>query len=95
MNIENVIKDIIINFDGKVAVYYDDFKGTKIKINEKEKYNAASCIKIFILIELFNQINNGSIKREQELMWNRGRGQKSLWKMIFNPVPKLILKKNF
>ena len=31
MNIENVIKDIIINFDGKVAVYYDDFKGTKRK----------------------------------------------------------------
>lgn len=69
MNIENVIKDIIINFDGKVAVYYDDFKGTKIKINEKEKYNAASCIKIFILIELFNQINNGSIKKEQKLIY--------------------------
>ena len=69
MKIENVIKDIIINFDGKVAVYYDDFKGTKIKINEKEKYNAASCIKIFILIELFNQINNGSIKKEQKLIY--------------------------
>ncbi len=69
MNIENVIKDIIINFDGKVAVYYDDFKGTKIKINEKEKCNAASCIKIFILIELFNQINNGSIKKEQKLTY--------------------------
>ena len=26
MNIENVIKDSIVNFDGKVAVYYDDLK---------------------------------------------------------------------
>ena len=48
---------------------FNDFRGTKIKINENEKYNAASCIKIFILIELFNQINNGSIKREQELIY--------------------------
>lgn len=70
MNIENVIKDILVNFDGKVAICYNDFKGTEIKINEKEKYNAASCIKIFILVELFNQINNGNIKREQELVYN-------------------------
>jgi len=69
MDIENVIKDSIVNFDGKVAVYYNDLKGTEIKINEKEKYNAASCIKIFILIELFNQINKGNIVREQELIY--------------------------
>ena len=69
MDIENVIKDSIVNFDGKVAVYYNDLKGNEIKINEKEKYNAASCIKIFILIELFNQINKGNITREQELTY--------------------------
>ena len=67
MNIENVIKDSIANFDGKVAICYNDLKGTEIKLNEKEKYNAASCIKIFILVELFNQINKGNITREQEL----------------------------
>ena len=69
MNIENIIKDSIVNFEGKVAVYYNDLKGTETKINEKEKYNAASCIKIFVLVELFNQINNGNIKREQELTY--------------------------
>lgn len=37
--------------------------GNVIKINEKEQYNAASCIKIFILVELFNQINNGTKSR--------------------------------
>lgn len=41
--------------------------GNVIKINEKEQYNAASCIKIFILVELFNQINNGTKSRNDEI----------------------------
>ena len=69
MNIEKVIKDSLINFDGKVAVYYDDLNGNVLKINEKEKYNSASCIKIFILIELFNQISNEEINRKMELTY--------------------------
>ena len=56
MNIEKVIKDSLINFDGQVAVYYDDLDGNILKINEKEKYNSASCIKMFILIELMNML---------------------------------------
>lgn len=69
MNIEKLIQDSLINFDGKVAVYYDDLNGNILKINEKEKYNSASCIKIFILIELFNQINNETINRKMELTY--------------------------
>ncbi|MCI8548325.1 MAG: serine hydrolase [Bacilli bacterium] len=69
MNIEKTIKDSLINFNGKVAIYYDDLKGNIIKINEKEKYNAASCIKIFILVELFNQIKNDKINRNLELIY--------------------------
>ena len=38
-----------------------------LRKNEKEKYNAASCIKIFILIELFNRIQKGEIDRKFEL----------------------------
>ena len=64
MNIEKAIKDSLVNFEGKVAVYYDDLEGNVIKINEKEKYNSASCIKIFILVEFFNQINSGMINRK-------------------------------
>ena len=63
-NLEKVIKDSLVNFNGKVAIYYNDLKGNILKINEKEKYNAASCIKIFILIELFNQIVSGTIDRK-------------------------------
>lgn len=69
MDIGNVIKDSLINFYGKVAVYYNDLKGNELKINENEKYNAASCIKVFILVELFNQICNGKISREEELTY--------------------------
>ena len=39
MNLEKVIKNSIANFDGKVAIYYDDLKGNTIKINVNEKYN--------------------------------------------------------
>lgn len=69
MNIERIIRNSIINFDGKVAIYYDDLKGNTIKINEYEKYNSASCIKIYILIELFNQINKGIINKNDELAY--------------------------
>lgn len=67
MNLEKLIKDSLINFDATVAIYYDDLKGNIIKINEKEKFNAASCIKVFILIELFNQIRNGKINKQLEI----------------------------
>lgn len=69
MEIEKIIKNSIINFNGKVAVYYDDLKGNIIKINENEQYNAASCIKIFILVELFNQINNKTKNIDDKLMY--------------------------
>lgn len=69
MNTEKNIEECLCNFDGKVAMYYDDLNGNVIKINEKEKYNAASCIKVFILIELYNQISQGIISRNLELTY--------------------------
>lgn len=69
MNTEKVIINSLSDFYGNVAIYYDDLKGNIIKINENKKYNAASCIKIFILIELFNQLNNGKIDKKLELTY--------------------------
>ncbi len=66
---EQIIKDSIVNFNGNVAIYYDDLKGNVIKINEHEQYNAASCIKIFILVELFNQINNNIKNKNDEIIY--------------------------
>ena len=35
MDIEKVIKDSLINFYGKVAVYYNDLKGNELKNKER------------------------------------------------------------
>ena len=64
MNIETIIKNSLVNFDGKVAIYYDDLHGNILSINEKEIYNAASCIKIFILIG----------GKEDGQVWRTGKG---------------------
>lgn len=67
MDLENIINNTIINFDGKIAVFYDDLKGHTLRINENELYNGASCIKVFILIELFNQLYKGIKSRDDML----------------------------
>ena len=67
MNLENTIRNYIINFDGKIAVYYDDLKGKTLAINENGLYNGASCIKVFVLIELFNQLYKGIKSRDDVL----------------------------
>ena len=54
--LEKILKNEFINFNGSFAIYANDYKGNKISINENEKFNAASCIKIFILVELFRQV---------------------------------------
>ena len=69
MNIEKIIREKLCNFDGKVAMYFDDLKGNVIKINEKEKYNAASCIKIWIYITLYKKIYEGKIDKNFELTY--------------------------
>ena len=70
MNAEKLIKNEIINFNGKIAIYYDDLCGNIISINENEVYNAASCIKVYILIELFNQIDKKIINIDDMLEYN-------------------------
>ena len=69
MKLENIISNCIVNFEGKIAVYFDDLKGNIMGINENEEYNAASCIKIFVLIELFNQIYKGIKLRNDKLKY--------------------------
>ena len=69
MELGKLINNCIINFEGKIAVYNDDLKGNILGINENEQYNGASCIKIFILIELFNQIYKGMKSREDKLKY--------------------------
>lgn len=69
-DLEKIIKNEIINFTGKVSIYANDFKGNIIDINSNEKYNSASCIKVFILVELFRQVHLGIKKLNEKLKYN-------------------------
>ena len=67
--LEGIIKNELINFNGKVAVYIDDLKGNVIQINADEEYNSASCIKVYILVELFRQVYLGKKSLEEKLKY--------------------------
>lgn len=97
MNIEKQLQDLNVNFDGKIAIYYDDLKGNVIKINEKEKYNAASCIKIFILIELFNEKITSeiiNIIKNQKYHEMVGDGIDNIYKKVNIPIVNYIVTKS-
>ncbi len=63
------LKAEVVSFSGKMAVYGDDFRGNKIVINENEEFEAASCIKVFILTEFFRQVKMGIINPEAPLTY--------------------------
>ena len=56
INCEEKIKSLINDFEGKVCLYVMDENNNEIKYNENEVIETASCIKLFILIENYNQI---------------------------------------
>lgn len=68
--LEKIIKNELINFNGKASVYANDLKGNILEINSNEQYNAASCIKVFILVELFKQVYLGNKSLEEKLTYD-------------------------
>lgn len=66
-NTEDNIKELIDTFEGKVSLYITDEKNNVIKYNENEMVETASCIKLFILIEYYNQILK-SIKSREDII---------------------------
>lgn len=50
------IEDLINNFNGDVSLYVVDDYDNEIKLNENSIVETASCIKLFILVEYYNQI---------------------------------------
>ena len=56
MNVDEKINEMINNFDGNISLYVKDDNGNIIKNNENDIVESASCIKLFILIEFYNQI---------------------------------------
>lgn len=70
MDIEKEIKKLINNFDGKVSLYISDDENNIIKNNENIVVESASCIKLFILIEYYNQILNNKKSREDIISYS-------------------------
>lgn len=68
--LENILKNEFINFDGNYSIYANDLKGNIIKINSDEKYNAASCIKIYILASLLRKTYFENISLDDKLKYD-------------------------
>ena len=70
MNVEEKIKELINDFDGNVNFYISDEKGNELKYNENEIVETASCIKLFILIEYYNQIMQNRKTRDDMISYS-------------------------
>lgn len=66
--LEEKIKNYIKTQEGNVAVAVKDLKSNmKIRINGDMKFPSASTIKVFIMSELFNKINEGAYKLDDKI----------------------------
>ncbi len=63
------IKAELTSYNGKMGVYIDDFKGNKIEIDSDDTFEAASSIKTFILIDLFQQVHDGTKNLDEILIY--------------------------
>ena len=66
-NLEKRIKHEIDKYSNTCGIYADDLKGNTVEIKADEVFEAASCIKIFILIEFYRQVFEGKKKRNDIL----------------------------
>lgn len=69
LTLEKRIEAEVYNFSGKIGLYANDFKGNIIEINSEEIFETASTIKVFILAELYRQINEGKIDPNEILKY--------------------------
>ena len=60
LSLEARIKAELTSYNGKMSVYIDDFNGNKVEINADDTFETASTIKTFILIDLFQQVHDGT-----------------------------------
>ncbi|WP_312699956.1 serine hydrolase [Sedimentibacter sp.] len=60
MSLSERIKAELTSYNGRMGIYIDDFTGNKIEIDSGVKFESASTIKTFILIDLFQQVNDGT-----------------------------------
>ena len=61
LSLEARLKAEVVSFSGKVSFYANDFKGNVINVNSNERFEAGSCIKVFILNEFYRQVHEKKI----------------------------------
>lgn len=69
--LENILKNEFINFNGEYSIYANDLNGNVININSSEKYNAASCIKVYILVSLLKKMYFENISIDDKLEYDK------------------------
>lgn len=65
MTLEQRIKRELTSYNGKMAFYARDFHGNVISIDEEESFEAASTIKSYILLDLYQQVEEGKKDLEE------------------------------
>lgn len=71
LSLEARIKAELTSYNGKMSIYVNDFSGNKIEINSNEKFETASSIKSFILLDLFKQVEDGTKSLNEKLVYTK------------------------
>jgi len=71
MDINEKINNLIDKYNYNIGIYFNDLKGNIIAINENKTFETASCIKLFILIEYYRQVNLGLKHRDDILIYTQ------------------------
>lgn len=90
-NCENDIKRLINKFEGDISLYAIDDYNNEIRINENRIVETASCIKIFILIEYYNQILRNKKSRNDMLIYDNNNDYVANGSGIIQYLDKLTL----
>ena len=66
-----ILENVFVNFNGNYSIYANDFHGNIVEFNSNQKTNAASCIKVYILVSLLKKCYFENISLENELIYEK------------------------
>lgn len=69
MTLKHRIQRELTSYNGKMAFYARDFHGNILAMDEDEPFEAASTIKSYILLDLFQQVEEGKRSLEEMLLY--------------------------
>lgn len=67
LSLEARIRAEVYSFSGDLGLYANDFKGNVVEVSASETFESASCIKVFILAELFRRVHEKSVSLDTML----------------------------